>query len=340
MFPQTKELIETFLKEGVFPGATYGFIRKQVIDRQCTGFAKITPTKEKMTMDTLFDVASLTKVICTNTVILKLIEEKKIELDRPLHHYLPAFKETKVTIRHLLTHTSDINPFIKNRDTLIAEELRSALLQLRSGDLIGNEMAYTDTGTLLLGFLIEEIYHNAVQDVFQQEVLTPLGMNNSTFSPTTQKIAATELHPVRGLISGQVHDPKAFVLGEHCGSAGLFTNLEDCISFVKMILNGGESQDGKQFLKEATINNLFCDQTPTKTLNRSLGWDLKFDHRDQHRLLFHTGYTGTFMLIDKQQQEAFIFLSNRVHPMDQRNLYLAKRDAILLTYLKEKAQNK
>lgn len=117
---------------------------------------------------------------------------------------MPEFADPFVTIRHLLTHTSDINPYIKNRDQLTAEPLKEALLALTSGELIGNKCLYTDTGTLLFGFLIEKLTGQPVQTVITNEVLGPLGMTSSGFAPTCSDIAATEDHPLRGVICGSV----------------------------------------------------------------------------------------------------------------------------------------
>lgn len=287
-----------------------------------------------MTPNTLFDVASLTKVIGTTTIILKLVEKKHLQLEDTLHQHLPEFQDKHVTIRELLTHSSDINGFIPNRSNLNKTELRAALLALKSGAERGKSVVYTDTGTLLLGFLIEKMYHSPVQAVITKEVLEPLNMLSSSFNPSLNNIAATENHPQRGLIIGSVHDPKAHVLGEICGSAGLFTNLADCLTFVSMILSGGHNYLGDSFLKADTIAALFCDQTPTGKDQRSLGWDLKYS-RQGEPLLFHTGYTGTFILLSLKKEEAFIFLSNRVHPVDRRDHYLAKRDELLEIYLDE-----
>lgn len=338
MYPKTIQLILTYLQEGVYPGVSYAFINQGKIEQGTYGYAQLEPLRP-LTTETLFDMASLTKMIATNSLILQLIESEHLQLDRPLQSYLPQFRDPIVTIRHLLTHTSAINPYIKNRDTLNSEELKKTILSLKSDGDIGQTVTYTDTGTILLGFLLEEIYDEPLHRLFQERVLKPLQMTHSTFVPTHWDIAATEDHPTRGVICGQVHDPKAFVLGQHCGSAGLFSTIGDSLLFAQMILAGGMTANNHPFLQEVTIDSLFADWTPSGTLKRSLGWDLKEAFDDQRPLLFHTGYTGTFMVLDKEAQEAFIFLSNRLHPVDKRVDYLEKRDHILEIYLQEKAQS-
>lgn len=339
MYPKTQEFIHTLWQEKVFPGVSYAFIEGDQIEKQTFGFAQVEPFKRPLTPELLFDVASLTKVICTTSVILKLIEAKKIELDQPVKIYLPEFRDQDVTIRHLLTHTSDIHGFIPNRDQLNALELKQALLALPSGEDRGQKAVYTDTGLVLLGFMIEELYQTDVQSVFEQEVLKTLGMNKSGFGPfSEEQCVATEVHAKRRVICGEVHDPKAYCLGKHCGSAGLFMTLADGIKFIEMYLAQGKSQDGHQFLQSEVIMNLLQDQTPTRKLKRSLGWDLRFAKNDQRPLLFHTGYTGAFMIIDVMKQTAFLFLSNRVHPTDYRDFYLQKRNQLVEFYLEEKAE--
>lgn len=339
MYPKTQKVIHDYLEDKVMPGVSYAFIKADQIEKYTLGYAQIVPEQELLREEMLFDVASLTKVICTTTMVLKLIEEGKIGVDDSLQTHLPAFQDSQVTIRHLLTHTSAIDPFIKNRDQLDAQELRHAMLRLSSSKQRGQEVVYTDTGTVLLGFMLEEIAQTDLHTLFQKEILNPIGMTASTFKPKKELAVPTEIRGERGLIRGEVHDPKAFTLQADCGSAGLFASLDDCLIFSQMILNKGKLANGDIFLKATTIESLLMDQTPSGNLGRSLGWDLKRTEKDQRPLLFHTGYTGTFLLLDVERKHGFIFLSNRVHPIDYRKEYLQKRDYLVATYLKESAFN-
>ncbi|MGG5341069.1 serine hydrolase domain-containing protein [Enterococcus sp. AZ192] len=335
MYNRTKEKITQLMNQGTFSGASFSFIINGYSEDYTWGSAQVIPSIEPLTPSLLFDVASLTKVICTTTVVLQLLEEGLIDLDQPFNNYLPVFNDEKITIRHLLTHTSDIQSYIENRDELSKEELREAYYHVRSGDQLGKKVAYTDTGTILLGFMLEHLLGKDAIVIFKERVLEPLDMNDSCFLPKEAlKTVPTEKHPVRGLIRGQTHDPKALVLAEHAGNAGLFTNLADLKKFVGMYLRQGVA-GSRRLLKKETIVSLLSDQTPDKKGHRSLGWDLK-DDKEKRPLLFHTGYTGTFLLIDVLKQEAFIFLSNRVHPIDRRADYIQKRDELIQIYLKEK----
>ncbi|MDR2832125.1 MAG: beta-lactamase family protein [Streptococcaceae bacterium] len=317
---QINQLINRQMNEGVYPGANWAFIEGENVQTFHQGYAQILPFKEKLKENMLFDMASVTKVVCTGMVVLKLWENGLVDIDQPFSLYYPSFLDEKVTLRHLLTHTSDINPFIPHRDELSAHELKEAYNHLKSGDNIGKTFAYTDTGTVLMGFMIEEIYQKYAQEVFQELILTPLKMKESRFQPISPPSLAvpTQLTTTRGM----THDPKANKLGKHAGSAGLFSTLNDLIQFVKEVFFK------QTFLKKETISLLLQDYSPLKNANRSLGWDLKAEN-----YLFHTGYTGTFLLVNPVEQKAFIFLSNRVHPYDLREEYLIARDELVNLYL-------
>ncbi len=333
MFEKTIKYMEKLVEEQSIVGISYVFITPEYTIKNQIGLKQLIPKKEKIEESMLYDMASLTKVICTNTVLLKLIEEEKININQTLHYYLPEFRDKKVTIRQLLTHTSGINPFIPDRNELNQDQLRDAILNLSSGDTRGKVVKYTDIGTILLGFLMERLYDKSLHEVFTEHVLLPLEMKDSFFSNFDKKRAApTELTLSRGLIQGEVHDPKASVLKEHCGSAGLFSTLEDTMKFTEMMLKRG-NVNSHMYLQKRTINSLALDYTDGNKRKRSLGWDLI--ETDTNNLLFHTGYTGTFIIIDLEKNEAFIFLSNRVHPVDNRERYLELRNELVDIYLKE-----
>ena len=334
MYSETRKMIQKLIEENIIPGTSYGFIEGNKQYRYEEGFAAVYPDKETIQKGQLYDVASLTKVMMTTTVILQLIEEGRVAIEDTVQAHLSDFSSSKVTIRHLLTHTSAIRGYIPNRDSLSAEELKTAIFQLPVEETIGTQVVYTDTGMILLGFLIEEIEQTTLVKVFEKRIIQPSNLKDSTFHPEKPShCAPTELHSKRGLIRGEVHDPKAFVLGDHCGSAGLFSSLNDCLRFAQMMLNKGQL-DGVRILQSQTVERLLEDWTPTRNLNRSLGWDLKGTKNNP--VLFHTGFTGTFMALDIHQNKAFIFLSNRVHPQSDTPVYLEKRDEVVSAYLLEK----
>lgn len=340
MYSNTKKYMHQMIESKVTPGISYAFYSKDKVERGYMGNKQILPCKESIDEKTSYDMASLTKVILTNTLVLQLLEEKIIDLDQPFSKYLPEWHEDSVTLRHLLTHTSGINPFIKNRDELDASELRRELLKLPvEMDEFGNTKKYTDTGSLLIGFMLESIFDKNLHDLFSEKVLLVIGMTGSSLAKANSNIAApTELTKVRGQIKGDVHDPKAFVLGEHCGSAGLFSTLSDTCLFTEMMLNKGAINNNERIVSEDTVNLLLKDWTPSGVDGRSLGWDLLYHLEGNHPILYHTGYTGTFLIIDIYEEEAFIFLSNRVHPYDDKEVYLKARDELINIYQKEKTK--
>lgn len=334
MYDNTRKLIRHFTEDGTLPGASYAFINQKGTRQYREGLAALIPHQEPIRENQQYDVASLTKVILTTTVILQLLENRTLELDAFVQTYLPDFSADQLTLRHLLTHTSGLNGFIPNRDALSASELKAALLNLPVDDTFGKKVNYTDTNMILLGYIIETMEDETLSAVFEKRIMRPLNLLDSTFHPTDPtQCAPTENHPDRGIIRGEVHDPKAKVLGDHCGSAGLFSTLNDVSRFSQMLLQKGQL-DGVRILQESTVEQLTQDWTPNGKLERSLGWDLKV--REQGRYLFHTGFTGTFMLLDIKEQTAFVFLSNRVHPTSDTPAYLKKRDQLIETYLSEK----
>ncbi|MGY3778546.1 serine hydrolase domain-containing protein [Isobaculum melis] len=338
MYPKTEQIINRMLAEQTIPGVSFSFIKGKESQQFHHGWASLYPNKEPLKPKMQYDVASLTKVICTTTRILQLWEAQKIQLDTPINQILTTFQDPRITIRHLLTHTSDIDGFIPNRDQLTAQELKQAILALKGGTAVGEKMKYTDTGFILLGFIIEELTGETVWENAEKHVLKPLHMEESTFQPKEQQqCIPTENHAKRGLIRGVVHDPKAYTLKEHCGSAGLFTTLDDIEVFIQQVFFAIEPT----LLKRATIEGLVHDFTPTGTNHRSLGWIYlpASTYGTAYPTLMHTGYTGTFIVLDILKQEAFIFLSNRVHPSANNQRYLENRSELVQTYLKEKEQH-
>lgn len=241
MYPRTHERIQEMLDDKVFPGVVFAFIDGDKVQQYTTGVAATFPAVEPLWEGMLYDLASVTKVVVTTTLLLQLFEEGKLSFDQTVQSILPAFASPKVTIRHLLTNRSDINAYIKNRDGLSAEELRAAILQLEPGEKLGKAVKYTDTGFVIAGFIIEALTGKSVAENFEERIKQPLKMMKSTYFPAdSMECTPTQLYPVRGLIRGTVHDPKAFVLGEHCGSAGLFATLSHMVRFSQMMLHEGE----------------------------------------------------------------------------------------------------
>ncbi|MFT8949791.1 MAG: serine hydrolase domain-containing protein [Liquorilactobacillus hordei] len=332
MNERTTKLLHELVSDGIVPGVSYTMLHNEEEQKEIFGNRQLEPVVRKLIPELKYDVASLTKVVGTTTVILKLVDEGRLAFDDKVIKYLPGFFDARVTIRHLLTHTSGITGYIKNRNELNAKQLLEALYTLHVGPTFENEVVYTDIGMIFLGLIIEKLYAKPVQRVITEIVLEPLKLENSTFTPLQSECVPTELTKKRGLIQGIVHDPKANILREHCGSAGLFMSMEDLVKFSRWLLGEGSR---KKFFKTDMVNKLFKDQTPTHNLGRTYGWDLRYNCSNDP-CIYHTGYTGTFILIDKKKQDALIVLTNRVHPHTPNNEFLLRRDQIITEYLSEK----
>ncbi|MGR3742052.1 serine hydrolase domain-containing protein [Companilactobacillus sp. DQM5] len=308
-FLQTKSQIRDLYNKKIVSNVSFAVIDNNTVFTEYRGDLSWESSK-KVSSKNLYDVASLTKVIGTTMLLLKLIRNKKINLYDSINKYLPEFSDSRVKIYHLLTHTSGIRGFIKNRNSLNPSDLKKELLKLPVTDEFNKIIRYTDTGMIFLGFIIEKIYNKPVQEVIMQEVINPLDFENMTFNPQKSLCIPTENN-----LQGIVHDPKAQILGVHCGSAGLFSNLNDLVKFSQYILKNNDQ----------TIDSLFKNWTSFDP-GRSLGWDLRLDPIDNHCVIYHTGFTGTFITIDKVKQTAIIVLTNRVNPSKDNKLFLIHRD--------------
>jgi len=259
---------------------------------------------EKSRAGLVYDLASVSKVVGVGTILAFLVDQQAVDLNQPLTNYYPAFQDDSVTVRQLATHTSGLDPFIPNRDALNAVELKEALNHLKVLD--SKRFRYTDVNFLLLGFMVEEIFHSALSDIFEQKIFQPWGMKETAFGPVAQAVPT-----VCGVKAGIVHDPKARVLGRHAGSAGLFSTVRDLKLFLEHYLQDDFA---------ATLTKNFSKEIG-KT--RSLAWDL------DKEWLQHTGYTGTFIMFNRAQQKAVIFLSNRTYEKDEREQWILERNKLM-----------
>jgi len=312
--------IETAIAEHKLPGGVFHLERGNSVYEKTYGNRALVPTVEKMTDDTIFDAASLTKVVATTPSIWLLIERGKIEIDAPVSRYIPEFRggwRDEITIRHLLTHTSGLRPDLdlstpwSGYDTAIrmaiAEEPRQRP---------GYTFRYSDINFELLGEIVKRVSGDDLDLFAKREIFEPLGMVDSGFRPMDKKrIAPTEQTP-EGMLRGVVHDPTARRMGGVAGHAGLFTTVHDLTLYCRMLLHGGTP-----ILKRETVNMLTSVATPpTVAVRRAGGFDIDSSFSRPRGELFplgsygHTGFTGGMMWIDPFSKTFYIFLSNRVHP--------------------------
>ena len=311
------------------------------------GNRSLVPTKEAMTEDTIFDAASLTKVIATATSVMVLVEQNKIRLDAPALTYLPEFKgegREAITIRHLLTHVSGLHPSLFQNPPWSGYETGIKLAcESVPETSVGSAFRYSDINFILLGEIVRRVSGEELNVFAAKHVFGPLKMTSSTFKPPAEwlpRIAPTEKDENGVMLRGVVHDPSSRRMGGVAGHAGLFTCASDLARFCRMILNGGEI-DGARILKSETVKLMTSVQTPATVLDRrGLGWDIdsKYsrprgwhpDDKTNARAAFplgsfgHTGFTGTSLWIDPFSRSIVILLTTRLHPDgkgDVRDLY-------------------
>lgn len=333
-YAQTIGQLNAMVDDGVVPGMTYLIFDGEQEWSAARGMAELQPHQEPLRPGMLYDLASLTKVVGTVPVVALLLQQGRLGLDDPVQEYLPEFTDPRPTIRDLLTHTSGITGYIPHRNELSAPELKRAFLtQQHVDDTLNRQIRYADVNYLYLGWIIGRLCKAPVQEVITQQILRPLGLPTATFCPQPEQAVPTEVQSGRGLIRGRVHDPKGYILGADCGCAGLFASLADLRLFARQLIEN----DLGGLLAPTMVAAMFTDQTPIPgPHSRSLGWKLFHDPQDGHLLISHTGFTGTWLVLDRQTDQGFIFLSNRVHPTAQNQAYLDRRDQIFATYLREK----
>ena len=310
------------------PGGVLRLERAAAAHTAAVGNRAVFPRPEQMSYDTIFDAASLTKVIAATPAIMRLIEQGKVGLDDRVVKFIPEFgtlgKEV-ITVRQLLTHTSGLRPDISLKPDWNGYD---AAIRLACEEKLsappGTKIIYSDTGLYLVGEIVRRVSGLPLDQFVQREVFGPLGMTDTGFNPPRSKlarIAPTEVEngvPVRGV----VHDPRARRMGGVAGHAGLFTTAHDLALFARMMLNEGALGSTRVF-KPETVRLWTSVQTPPEVAGRrGLGWDIDTSYSGPRGKLFpigsygHTGWTGTSLWIDPFSKTFLIFLSNRNHPTE------------------------
>ena len=270
----------------------------------------------------LWDLASLTKVVGMTTAMMQLYEQGKVELDAPLQRYIPEWQgphKELVTVRHLITHTSGLPAFrAYDRETHAPDSLAKLMFATPLDTLPGVRMVYSDIGAYMLGRLVERLSGEPLDEYVLNHVFRPLGMTETMYRPPASlkpRIAPTEIDPIRGgKVWGVVHDERAYYLGGVSAHAGIFSSAHDLARFARMYLNGG-TLDGTRIVRQETINLFITRQVQ----DRALGWQKpdgsnSAGHLMSERAFGHTGFTGTSIWIDPARDVFVILLSNRVNP--------------------------
>ena len=316
-------IVENAIKSNEIPGAVLLVSHDgQMVYRKAFGYRSLEPRREPMTVDTIFDVASLTKVVATTTAVMQLIEKGALRANDPVAKYIPEFAQNgkeDVTIRELLTHDSglpkelDLSRPWEGRDTAFrmafAEELT---------DPPGSRFVYSDVNFVVLGALVERVSGKRLDEYCEKNIFQPLGMTHTRFLPPAAwlpRIAPTQYDEHDKMLRGTVHDPTARRMGGVAGHAGLFSTADDLAKFAQFLLAGGKVLSPLMIEKMTTP-----EQPPTADVLHGFGWDIDSSFSSNRGELLpvgsfgHTGFTGTSLWIDPTTRTYIILLTNAVHP--------------------------
>src|SRR5688572_6713706 len=313
------------------PGGVLWVEHSDDVYRKAFGKRALVPSEEKMTEETIFDAASLTKVVATTPAIMLLVERGKIRLDDLVTRYVPNLHPdaAEITVLHLLTHTSGLRPGIPGSPPWQGYQHAIELAcREKPTHPPGTIFRYSDINFILLGEVVQQASGKKLQDFVRSEIYGPLKMTDTRYLPPTNnlsRIAPTE-QSEQGILRGIVHDPTSRKMGGVAGHAGLFTTASDLARYARMLLNFGEL-DGVRIFKPETVKLMTSVQSPAALESRrGLGWDIDTGFSRPRGKLFplgsygHTGWTGTCIWIDPFSKAFWMLLSNRVHPDGRGNI--------------------
>ena len=321
-------VIDQAIHDNRMPGAVLVIGHEgHVVYRKAYGNRALAPSVEPMTLDTIFDCASLTKVVATTSAMMKLFEQGKVRMDDPVTNYLPDFQGGKstITVRNLMTHYSGMPPDLKLVPVWNGYEtgIRMALADKPTAEP-ETHFTYSDINFNLVAEIVHRVSGEMVNEFVRHNVFEPLGMKDTMFLPPASlrpRIAPTEQQPDGEILRGIVHDPTARFMGGVAGDAGLFSTADDLARFCQMMLNRGQL-NGARIFSPLTVDYFTSPQSPVSQKDvRGLGWDIDSRYSGNRGELFpkgrsygHTGFTGTSIWIDPVSQSYVILLTNSVHP--------------------------
>jgi len=319
--------VDAIIKEAIHDGQIQGAVvlighDGQLIYRKAFGNRALEPRHELMTLDTVFDLASLTKVVATTTAVMQLVQAGKIRLNDPVSKYLPEFGQNDkqdITVRQLLTHYSGLR-----EDLNLSERWsgRDAALKMAYAEkpvfAPGSKFLYSDINFITLGGLVEQVSGTSLDQYCDKNIFKPLKMTRTRFSPPAswkRKIAPTQYDEDNRMLLGVVHDPTARRMGGVAGHAGLFSTADDLSTFAQALLGGSTVLTPLMVEKMTTPQ-----QPPNGQVLRGFGWDIDSPLSSNRGILLpvgsygHTGFTGTSLWIDPTTRTYIILLTNAVHP--------------------------
>ena len=336
-FARVDEIVQAGIAAKAAPGAVVLIGRgDQTIYEKAYGTRATVPSTEPMTLDTVFDLASLTKVVATTTAVMTLVEQGRVRLNDPVASFVPGFDrygKAGITVRHLLTHVSGLRPDVDLHPWTGYDAAMALAIDEVPTAAPGEQFVYSDINFFLLGDIVSRVTGESLDKYLTRVVFGPLGLRDTGFLPAktllpriapTERCAEQDAWPCRrpdaAPLRGVVHDPTARRMGGVAGHAGLFSTAHDLQRFARMLINGGEL-DGVRILSPATVARMITPVTlPANAGTRGLGWDIDTSFSSNRGDLFpigsygHTGFTGTSLWIDPASKSYVIFLSSRLHP--------------------------
>jgi beta-glucosidase-like glycosyl hydrolase/CubicO group peptidase (beta-lactamase class C family) len=341
------KVIEKAITDRAFPGATLAVGYRGKLSVHAFGNLRYDAKSPAVKPDTMYDIASLTKVVVTTTLVEKLCEgdfPSPLSLDAPIERYLPEWTSgprpdwrQKVTVRNLMTHTSGLPPFKEYWRTSTGKEetLRRIFAEPLEYEP-GTKVVYSDLGIILMAEIIQRLTGKPLEQLANEYIFGPLGMKNSMYKPPKDlwpEIAPTEFDSQlrHRLVQGEVHDENAYAIGGVSGHAGVFSTAADLAAFCQMLLNGGVYAH-QRLLRRATIAEFTAPQPLAKN-TRTLGWVVPTEnsssgHYFSSHSYGHTGFTGTTIWIDPDRQLFVVLLTNRVHPTRENHKIAEVRPAV------------
>ena len=322
-------VIQEAIADGSIPGAVLLVGHNgEVVYRKAYGDRALEPKREPMTLDTVFDIASLTKVVATTTAVMQLVEQGKVRINDPVEKYLPEFAQNgkdDITVRQLLTHYSGLEPDLDLKTPWEGKDTAYRMAFAETPQVPpGSEFIYSDINFIVLGALVEKVSDEALDGYAQRHMFAPLKMTRTRFVPPAAwrgKIAPTQYDENEHMLRGVVHDPTARRMGGVAGHAGVFSTADDLAKFAQALLNGGDG-----ILSALSVEKMTTpEQPPTAPVLRGFGWDIDSPYSSNRGDFLpvgsfgHTGFTGTSMWIDPTTQTYIILLTNAVHPRGKGN---------------------
>ena len=333
-FLQEESILNSAVQDHLIPGAVLivGHHGK-VVYRRCYGSRSLEPVQERMTLDTVFDMASLTKPLMTATAVMQLYEQGKLSPNDPVSKYVPDFAangKQDITIRQLLTHYSGLPPDISLADPWEGkQEAYTRAFAVKPIHPPGVQFVYSDVNFIVLGALVEKISGLTLDEYAQRFIIKPLGLTHTRYLPPVSwkpSIAPTQ-YDQGGMLRGVVHDPTSRRMGGVAGHAGLFSTGDDMAVYAQNLLDRLAGRPSHFPLSRIVLQKMVAPEQPaTGTALRGFGWDIDSPYSGNRGTLFpvgsfgHTGFTGTSLWIDPASDSYVVLLTNSVHPNGPKSI--------------------